>query len=323
MRRAVFRALLAAPLLALALPQQASAQGYPSRPVRIVVPYPPGGATDIVARIVAQHLRDALGGAVVVENRPGGGTNLGTEAVVQAAPDGHTLLLGSFANATAKGLFPNLSFDPVRDLTHISQISTASIVMTAAPNIPVTDARGFIEHARARPGQLNVGAAIGSSSHFAAELFRLLAGVELELVTYRGGAAVLQDLAAGRIHLVFDNPQTVVPMSQAGTARLLAVTGRDRSPALPNLPTMQEAGLAGYELYSWYGLHGPARMPAEVVATLERAMARVMNTPDVIERFNVLGITRLGTGSAEFRAFFEAEVAKWTRVIQEAKIVVN
>jgi tripartite-type tricarboxylate transporter receptor subunit TctC len=319
------RALAAfAAVLFAALPAaEARAQDYAARPLRLIVPYLPGGSTDIVARVLAEQLRHTLPGHVVVENRAGAGTNIGTEAVVRAAPDGHTILFGTIANSIAGALFPNLPFDPWQDLTPITQVSSTSLVMAVSPDLPVTDVRSFIALARARPGQLNAGTPIGSSNHLATELFKRTTDVQIEVVSYRGGNTTLIDLAQNRIQVLFENPQSIVPQAQAGQARLLAVTGRERSRNLPDLPTMHEAGVAGFEMYAWFGLFGPARMPPDTVAKLAKATREALSTPAMTARFATLGIEAAPNGPEAFARFYRAEIDKWSRIVREAGIVAN
>ncbi len=289
--------------------------------IKMVVPYPPGGSTDIVARYVSQKLSEQLSTPIIIENKPGGGTNIGTESVVRAAPDGYTLLIGSFANGVNKALFPNLKFDPTRDLMGVSLISLGSIIMTVPPDFPASTVAEFIALARAQPGKLNSGVGgAGSSSHLATELFKSLTGTQIETVLYKGGAAALQDLMAGRIQLIFDNPQILMPLEKAGRVKLLGVTGKDRAAYHPGLPTLIEAGVAGYEIYSWYGILGPTKMPVEVVKVIEDAMARIVKLPEVRARFNDFGVVPIGSNAREMNDFFQNENRKWEKVVREAKI---
>lgn len=301
---------------------QSPAQAWPQgKIIKMVVPYPPGGSTDIVARYVSQKLSEQLNAPIIIENKPGGGTNIGTESVVRAAPDGYTLLIGSFANGVNKALFPNLKFDPTRDLMGVSLISLGSIIMTVPPDFPANTVAEFIAIARAQPGKLNSGVGgAGSSSHLATELFKSLTGTQIETVLYKGGAAALQDLMAGRIQLIFDNPQILMPLEKAGRLKLLGVTGRDRAAYHPGLPTLIEAGVPGYEIYSWYGILGPAKMPAEVVKAIEDAMARIVKLPEVRARFNDFGVVPIGSNAREMNDFFQNENRKWEQVVREARI---
>jgi tripartite-type tricarboxylate transporter receptor subunit TctC len=320
----MLKACMAGVVLALAT-GVAQAQAWPGgKVIRLVVPYPPGGSTDIVGRYVGQKLAEVLGSPVIVENRPGAGTNIGTESVARAPADGTTLLIGSFANGVNRALFPNLRFDPTRDLLGISLISLGSIIMTVPPDFPAKTVGEFVAIARAQPGRLNYGVGgAGSSAHLAGELFKSLTGTQIEPVLYKGGAAALQDLIAGRVQLIFDNPQILLPLEKAGRVKLLAVTGKDRAAYHPGLPTMIEAGVPGYEIYSWYGLMGPTGLPADVVRTLEDAMAKIAAMPEVKARFTEWGIVPIGSNAQAMTEFFLNENRKWEKVVREAKITVD
>ncbi len=299
----------------------AQTASYPAgKMIRLVVPYPPGGATDIVGRYVGQKLSEVLATQVIVENRAGAGTNIGTEQVARAPADGTMLLIGSFANGVNKSLFPGLKFDPTRDLMGISLISLGSIIMTVPPDFPANSVAEFIAMAKAQPGKLNFGATPGSSSHLAGELFRSIAGIQIEPIMYKGGAAALTDLIGGRIQLVFDNPQILLPLEKSGRVKLLAVTGKDRAAYHPSLPTMIEGGVPGYEIYSWYGLMGPSGLPASVVKVLEGAMAKIAAMDEVKARFTDWGIVPIGSNAARMSEFFLNENRKWEQVVRAANI---
>lgn len=299
----------------------AQTASYPAgKMIRLVVPYPPGGATDIVGRYVGQKLSEVLATQVIVENRAGAGTNIGTEQVARAPADGTMLLIGSFANGVNKSLFPGLKFDPTRDLMGISLISLGSIIMTVPPDFPANSVAEFIAMAKAQPGKLNFGATPGSSSHLAGELFRSIAGIQIEPIMYKGGAAALTDLIGGRIQLVFDNPQILLPLEKSGRVKLLAVTGKDRAAYHPSLPTMIEGGVPGYEIYSWYGLMGPAGLPVSVVKVLEDAMAKIAAMDEVKARFTEWGIVPIGSNAARMSEFFLNENRKWEQVVRAANI---
>jgi len=300
---------------------QAQPSTYPAgKMIRLVVPYPPGGATDIVGRYVGQKLSEVLATQVIVENRAGAGTNIGTELVARAPADGTMLLIGSFANGVNKSLFAGLKFDPTRDLMGISLISLGSIIMTVPPDFPANTVAEFIAMAKAQPGKLNFGATPGSSAHLAGELFRSIAGIQIEPIMYKGGAAALTDLIGGRIQLVFDNPQILLPLEKSGRVKLLAVTGKDRAAYRPSLPTMIEGGVPGYEIYSWYGLMGPSGLPATVVKVLEGAMAKIAAMDEVKTRFTDWGIVPIGSNAARMSEFFLNENRKWEQVVRAANI---
>jgi tripartite-type tricarboxylate transporter receptor subunit TctC len=303
----------------------AHAQVYPGgKVIRLVVPYPPGGSTDIIGRYVGQKLSEVLGTPVIIENKPGAGTNIGTEQVVRSANDGTTLLIGSFANGVNKSLFPNLKFDPTRDLLGISLISLGSVIMTVPPDFPANTVQEFVAIAKAQPGKLNYGVGgAGSSAHLAGELFKSLTGTAIEPILYKGGAAALTDLMAGRVQLIFDNPQILLPLEKAGRVKLLGVTGRERAAYAPHLPTLIESSVPGYEIYSWYGLMGPVGLPADVLRTLEDAMAKIAAMPEVKARFADFGLQPIGSNAKVMTDFFAEENRKWEKVVREAKIKVE
>jgi len=316
---------LKAVLLVLAFAAfSAQAQNYPNKVIKVVVPYPPGGATDIVGRYVGQKLQEVLNTPVIIDNKPGAGTNIGTEQVVRSNPDGYTFLIGSFANGVNKSLFKNMNFDPTKDLVGLSLISLGSIIMTVPPDFPANTVQEFIALAKAQPGKLNYGVGgAGSSAHLAGELFKSMTGTAIESVFYKGGAQALQDLMAGRVQLIFDNPQIVIPLAKAGRVKLLAVTGKDRANYLPELPTMIESGVKGFEIYSWYGLMAPAKTPPEIVSVIESAMAKIVAMPDVKAKFNDLGIVPIGSNAKIMNEFFLEENRKWEKVVREGKIQIE
>ncbi|MBM3531379.1 MAG: tripartite tricarboxylate transporter substrate binding protein [Alphaproteobacteria bacterium] len=316
--------IVVAACVAMLVATSAAGQPFPSKPLRLVVPYPPGGSTDIVGRLIGQKMGEALGRSIIVENRPGAGTNIGTEAVARAAPDGYTLLVASFANAVAKAFNANLSFDPERDFAAVGQISAAGIFMTVNPDFAGNDLREFIAAARAAPGKFNYGiGGAGSSSHLATELFMTMSGTALTAVMYKGGAAALQDLTQNRIHLIFDNPQTVVPLYKAGKVKVFGFTGTRRSTVLPEIPTLDEAGVKGYEISAWFGVLAPAKTPPEVIGTLERALIAGVQQADFRERLASLGIEPVGSGSAAFASLYRSEIQKWGRLVRERGIKVE
>lgn len=311
-------------LLMAGVPDGSLAQdNYPSKPIRLIVPYPPGGPTDIVARIVADKMQGLIGQVMLVDNRPGAGTNIGTEAVVRAAPDGYSILMASFANALNKALFPGISWDPVGQLTGIAQISTAPIAMVVPAGLPMNSVDEFLALVRQHPGKYNYGVGgAGSTSHLAVEMLKMMTGVQIEPIFYKGGGPAMQGLIQGDVHMMFDNLQTLTPLLKGNKVKALAVTGKERSPVLPQLPTLHST-LPGYEIYSWYVWLAPAKTPPEVIGVLERAVAKAVQMPDVQERFTTLGITPVGSSAAQATAFYRAETEKWSQVVRAAKIKVD
>lgn len=314
------RALLAAPVLPLlgAVPRAARAEAWPDRPVRIVVPFAPGGATDIVGRLIGAELSKAFGQPFVVENRPGGGGNIGSDLVAKAAPDGYTLLLGAAGNiAINPGLFPNMPYDPVKDLAPISLICETMNVLVVHPGVPARSVQELIALAKAQPGALSFASSgNGGTTHLAGEMFKAMTGTDMVHVPYRGSAPAMTDLLSGTVQLMFDNLPSALPHVREGRLRALAVTGATRSPAMPDLPTMAEAGVAGYEATSWFGLFAPAGTPAALVDRLADAVAAAVRHDDVQARIRALGAEPITNRPAAFAAMVRAEVAKWRGVIE-------
>jgi tripartite-type tricarboxylate transporter receptor subunit TctC len=304
-------------LLFTALAGSVSGQTYPSKPVHLIVPAAAGGTVDILSRAIAPALAERLGQPVIVENRPGAGTNVGMEAVVKSAPDGHMLVVGGVPVATNKVLYSKLSFDPTTDLAPITLLVTSSNVLVVNPSLPVHSVRELIEYARKRPGELNFGSpATGSTPHLAGELFNHLAGVKMVHVPYKGAAQGLNDLIGGRLQLSFDNIPPTVPHVRSGKLRALAVTAGKRHAAFPELPTVAEAGLPGFEVYAWFGLLARSGTPPEVIKRLEAETARVLTAPAVRERLVSLGFEVDGRGAAQYAAFIRSEAERWTPIIR-------
>src|SRR4051812_22860470 len=280
-RRAASGAVLGAALLAA----PARAQAWPSRPVRLVVPFPPGGPADVLARLLAERLAEGWGQPVVVENRGGAGGNIGAEAVARAAPDGHTLLLCASSHVQGAALYTRLAFDPVRDFTPVAQLAYYSLVLVVHPSVPATDLAGFEALLRAQPGQVTVASAgIGTPTHLTAELFRSRAGVEFTHVPFGGAAPAHAALIGGQVQAMFHNPVMAVPAVQAGRLRALATTGAARAVALPAVPTLAEGGYPGFESGTWYAVLGPAGLPAPVVARVESDLRRTVALPAVRDK---------------------------------------
>ncbi len=309
------RAALAAPFLLPVL--RAQAQPWPSRPLRIVVPFPPGGSTDLLARRLAEKLSIALGQTVLVDNRAGAGGVTGADHVAKSAPDGHTLLMGVTSLSVAPALFRNLPFDPLKDLAPVSLVVTAPLVLVRHPSLPAATLADFIALAKREPGTITYGTpGNGTSMHLTGVMFDLAAGTQLVHVPYRGSAAALNDLVAGQLKTMFGDLLVVLPQLRAGTIAAIAVTSRTRNPLLPDLPSMDEAGLSGFEGISWQGLFAPSGTPAEIKERVAAETARAMQSEDVRDFFAAQGFAVGGGTPAEFRDFFAAETAKWARVVQ-------
>src|SRR5262245_10904254 len=307
---------------ALAISAGVCAQGYPSKPIRMIVAYPPGGGTDIVGRTVAQKLGEALGQAVVVENRGGASGNIGTELAARATPDGYTVLMGNVApNAINVSLFKNLPFDPVVDFAPVSLVASTPNILVVHPSTPARTVKEVVALARAKPGALNFASAgVGSSSHLAGELFRVLARAEIVHVPYKGAGPAMVDVLSGQVQLYFATMPAAMPHVKSGKLVAIAVTSAKRSPALPELPTVAEAGVPGYEASTWYGLLAPAHTPGAAIARLHDATVKVLAEPALREKLADQGFEPVGDTPEEFAAYIRSEIGKWGKVIRDAGI---
>jgi tripartite-type tricarboxylate transporter receptor subunit TctC len=306
---------------AVALPtvsRLAHAQAYPSRPVRMIIGYPPGGSADITARLTGQWLSERLGQPVVIESRPGAATNLATEAVVRAAPDGYTLLLVAPANAINATLYDKLSFDFIRDTAPVAGIIRFPNVVVVNPSLPIKTMADLVAYAKANPGKLNMASSgNGSTIHMSGELFKMMTGINMVHVPYRGGAPALTDLIAGQVQVMFDNVPTSAEHIKAGRLRGLAVTSTARSEVLPDLPTVAEM-LPGYEASAWYGLSVPKGTPTEIIERLNKETNAILADPKAKARFAELGASLLPGSPAEFGKLVADETEKWGKVVKFA-----
>jgi tripartite-type tricarboxylate transporter receptor subunit TctC len=320
---AVSRQLLVAALLLPAVPQAsaASAEAFPSRPVRIVVPAAAGGTLDIIVRTLAPGMSEGLGQVVVVENRATSSTTVAEEYVARATPDGHTLFMAGTSRATNPILYTKLSYDPLRDLVSVSLVATSGNALVTNPATAVASVRELVELAKSRPGQLLYGtAAHGSSGHLAGEMFNQMAGVKLTQVPYRGAAPALTDLLGGQIHMTFDNIPVVIPHVRVGKLRALGVTSAARSSLLPEVPTIAEAGLPGYEVTARFGLTIPGKTPRGFIARLNREVVRALQPAPVKERFANLGLDAVGSSPEEYQRITLREFERLGKVIKAAGI---
>jgi tripartite-type tricarboxylate transporter receptor subunit TctC len=293
-------------------------------PMRMVVPFAAGGTADVLGRIVAQQLGALTGNAVVVENRPGSGGNIGADVVAHGPSDGSVLLLGTIGIHAASKIYRSLPYDPDKDLQPVTILAEVPNVLIVHPAVPAKDVKEFVALAKEKPGSLNFGSAgNGSSTHMIAELFKLKAGVNLTHVPYRGSAPALNDLIAGQIQVMLENLPTALPFIQSGSVRALGVTSATRSPTLPSLPTIEEAGVPGYEATAWFTIAVAGSVPPEVVEKLNADIRKVLAEPDVIERFKALGAVIVGNSVADAKAFFVSETAKWNNVIETAHIKID
>jgi len=302
------------------LPRIAFAQAYPTRPVRLIVPVAPGGATDILARLMGQWLSERLGQQFVIDNRPGAGSNIGTEAVVHAPADGYTLLLCGTQNATNAALYDKLSFNFIRDIAPVASVTRGTYVMVVNPSVPAKSVPDFIAYAKANPGRITFGSAgIGGSNHLAGELFKIMAGVDMVHVPYRGIAPALNDLLGGQVQVTFASTPSSIEYIRAGKLRALAVTTMSRAEALPDIPTVGEF-VPGYEATAWYGIGAPRNTPIEIVEKLNKEINAALADPNMKKRLTDLGGTVFAGSPADFSKLIADETEKWAKVIQAGNI---
>jgi tripartite-type tricarboxylate transporter receptor subunit TctC len=298
------------------LSRLAKAQGYPSRPIRLIIGYTPGGSADLTARLMGQWLSERLGQSFVVENRPGGGTNIATEAVVRAPPDGYTFLLAAPANAINATLYDKLNFNFLRDSEPVAGIIRFPNVVVVNPSVPVQSIPELIAYAKANPGKLNMASSgNGSTIHMSGELFKMLTGTDMVHVPYRGGAPALTDLIAGQVHVMFDNIPTCAEHVKSGKLRGLAVTSTTRSDVLPDLPTLADF-LPGYEASAWYGFAAPKNTPAAIIERLNKETNAVLADPVAKKRFTEIGAILLPGSAADFGKLLADETEKWGKVVK-------
>ena len=298
-----------------------AADTYPSRPIRMIVAYPPGGGTDQVGRVMADQLSQTLGQNVVVDNRGGATGNLGTELAARAVPDGYTLLMGNVApNAVNVSLFKKLGFDPVRDFAPVSLVAVTPNILVTNPSIPVKTVKELIAYAKAKPGALNFpSAGVGSSSHLAGEMLKSMTGISMVHIPFKGGGPALVAVIAGEVQIMFATMPAAMPHVKSGKVKPVAVTTAKRSQAMPDLPTIAESGVKGYEASTWYGLLAPARTPQAIVTRLHGDTVKILAGP-TRQRLEVQGFEPEGGTPAEFTAYIKSEIIKWAKVIKDAGI---
>ena len=313
----VFSATLAL-IASSAVFSEAQAQPYPSKPIRFVVPYPAGGPLDTVARLLAQKVSQSVKQPVVVDNKPGAGGNIGADTVAKSAPDGYTILMGAVAtHAINPSLYAKVPYDPVRDFAPVTQVASTPNVLVVHPSIPAATVTEFIAYARAHPGKLNFGSgSAGSAGHLAGELFKTLAGVDMAHVPYKGAAPAMQDLIGGQIQLMFDNLASSLTQVRAGKVKALAVTTARRTALAPELPTIAESGLPGFDISTWFGIFAPAGTPREALDRLHAEFTHALASPDVRERMLNLGAEPVGNKPEEFAAYIRAEAEKYARLVK-------
>jgi tripartite-type tricarboxylate transporter receptor subunit TctC len=297
------------------------AQDYPSRPIRWVVAFPPGGAADVLTRGMAPALSEALGQRIVVDNRSGAGGNIGADIVAKAAPDGYTLLMGFPGLTTNPSLYAKMSYDPIRDLAPVMLIAVTPAVLVVHPAVPAKSLKELIDFARANPGKLNYASAgIGAAGHMSGELFKMLTRVDITHVAYKGGGPALVDLMAGQVQMLFDSIPTAVPLVRAGKLRALAIAGKARSQQIPDVPTFEESGVSGFDGGTWFGVLVPFGTEQPVIAKIHAALSKVIALPETVARFRTLGLNTVAGTPQEFAAFLKQQTTKWKKVIEAGHI---
>lgn len=312
-------AMTALALLTLCAALPANAQTFPSKPVRIVVGFPAGGATDVVARTISQKLSESLGQPVIVDNRAGAASNIGAEHAATSPKDGHTLFMGTVSTSINPTLYKKLPYDPLRDFAPVSHVTSTPFMFVVHPSLPARSVKEFIAFARTRPGELNYGSAgSGSGAHLFVEMFAAMSGVKLQHVPYKGAAPATTAALSGETIFMFENIVTVLPLARAGRLRALGVTTATRSAAAPEMPTIAESGVPGYDANAWFGLFAPAGTPQPVVGRLNTEIVKILKLPETRDRFLALGAEPVGSTAEQFGVFFKNEVGKWAKVVTES-----
>ncbi len=302
----------------------AAQQAYPSKPIRFIVPFPPGGSTDPLARLVGQKLSDKWGQAVIVDNRPGGNTIIGTEALVKSPPDGYTILLVTRDLVLLPHLVSYLPYDPIKDFTAVATLAKAQFILVLHPSVPANNLQEFIALAKSKPGQLNYASSgLGNATHLAAELFQSMTGVKLQHIPYKGGAAALTDLLGGRVQLWFPNTVGISAHINSGKLKGIAVTGDKRFASMPQVPTFDEAGLRGFEMAGWFGILAPAGTAKEIVDKISKEVALVLAMPDVSEKLESQGSQTFTSTPEQFAALLKSELARYGKIIKSANIKIE
>jgi tripartite-type tricarboxylate transporter receptor subunit TctC len=303
----------------------ASAQQYPDRPIRLIVPFPPGGSTDVMARIFAQKLGDRLGQRVYIDNRGGAGGRIGMELAAKAQPDGYTLMMDtSITHTVAMSLYSKATFDVVTDFAPITMLASEPLLFLVNPSVPAKSVSEFIALAKAKPGHLNYSSpGNGTSGHMAAELFKTMAGVDIVHVPYQGGGPAVLGLIADQVQLLIQSPVATLQFVKSDKLRLLATTSLTRSPDMPDVPTVAESGLPGYEVLLWFGLYAPAKTPDAIITRLNQEAAKIMQSPEMVARLATEGGQPVANTPEQFQEIIKADIAKWTKIVKEAGLKVE
>ena len=301
-----------------------AAQPYPSKPLRFIVPFAPGGGNDIIARVIGQKLSERWGTQVVVDNRPGAGGNVAAEITAKAAPDGHTVFQFNIANVIAVGLYKKLSYDPVRDFSPVTQLASSPFLLVINPAVKAVTTQEFMVLAKTQPGKLNYGSSgNGGSTHLAMELMKSMANINLVHVPYGGAGPALTDLISGQVQALFTTPLTAVPHVKSGRLRSLGVSSAKRIAMLPEMPTIAESGVPGYESSAWYGVVVPARTPRDIVMHINTELVRILRDKEMIERMSSQGVDLVGNSPEAFGQFIKSEIAKWVKIVKASGAIVD
>jgi len=297
------------------------AQGYPDRPIRLVVPYAPGGGTDLTSRLIALRLTERFKQQVIVDNRAGGASNIGAEIVARSAPDGYTLMMAGISFSINVSIFPKLNYDPIRDFDPVSLVATVPLIVVVHPSVPVANIKELIALAKAKPGTLNYASGgAGTANHIAGELFKYMTGTDIVHVPYKGGGPALADVVGGQVQLLFNTMTSTVGFMNSGKLRALAVTGKQRSPGVPNLPTNAETGVPGFDVGAWFGIVVPKSTPRPLVNSLNAEIVNITRLPEAREQFVAQGAEAIGSTPEEFGQHLRTEIDKWAKVAKAAKM---
>ena len=306
-------------LAAVTLP--AAAQQYPDRPIRLVVPYAPGGGTDLTSRLIALRLTESFKQQVIVDNRAGGASNIGAEITARSAPDGYTIMMAGISFSINVSIFSKLGYDPIKDFDPVSLVATVPLIVVVHPSVPATNIKELIALARAKPGTLNYASGgAGTANHIAGELFKYMTGTDIVHVPYKGGGPALADVVGGQVQLLFNTMTSTVGFMNSGKLRALAVTGKRRSPGVPNLPTVAEAGVPGYDVGAWFGIVVPRGTSRAIVNKLNSEIVRIARLPEARDQFVAQGAEAIGSTPEEFSKHLHVEIDKWAKVAKAAKM---
>ena len=314
-------ASLFAILIALAAPPAVTADGYPQKPIRFVLPFAPGGGTDVLARALSEKLAESLGVSIVIDNRPGAGGTLGAAMAARASPDGYTFLLTSASYVFTPSLYKDLPYDPLKDFKPITMLASNPHVLVVHPSMPVKSVRELLALARKRPGEIHFSSGgVGSNIHLTTELFTYMAKIRLAHVPYKGGGPAMTAVASGEVQMMLPALQPALPFMNSGRMRALAVSTKERLAAFPDLPTIHEGGVPGYDKAAWYALFAPAGVPDPVITHVYQAVIKVLKNPEIVKRLAADGAVAVGNPPAEFGAFVRSEIAEWAKLIREMKL---